>query len=130
MQPSSQQPFQAHYKTTLAVFFWVSGSVGFILSLWLLTSVQMTFLLAAASILWFLVGFYYLRRPYFLLEPCQLTVYNLFGLVTKRYTFVSWEVVKADDRRIYIDDGGITKKVPVAPWLAKTDDWLAMRKLL
>ena len=88
------------------------------------------FLLVAMSVLLFLFGFYCLRRPYFLLEPRQLTVYNLFGLVTKRYTFTSWEVVKADGRRIYIDDGGITQKVPVAPWLAKTDDWLAMRKLL
>ncbi|NJM98635.1 MAG: hypothetical protein HC800_17090 [Phormidesmis sp. RL_2_1] len=75
-------------------------------------------------------GFYCLNRPYFLLEPRQLTVYNLLGLVSKRYTFDSWDVVKADSRRIYIDDAGITKKVPVAPWLVKPDDWLAMRKLL
>ncbi len=130
MQPSSlQQPFKAYYKTTLAVFFWLSGSAGFLSSFWL-TSQAQTFALAATGALLFLFGFYCLRRPYFLLEPCQLTVYNLFGLVTKRYTFDSWKVIKADNRRIYIDDDGITRKVPVASWLAKTDDWAAMRKLL
>ena len=131
MQPgSSQQPFKAYYKTTLAVFFWLSGSVGCLLSFWVFGKTWEAFLLAAMSILLFLFGFYCLRRPYFLLEPRQLTVYTLFGLVTRRYTFVSWEVVKADNRRIYLDDGGITKKVPVTPWLVKSADWAAMRKLL
>jgi len=70
------------------------------------------------------------KRPYFLLEPRQLTVYNLLGTVTKRYSFESWDVVKADSRRIYIDNAGITIKVAVAPWLVKSEDWLAMRQLL
>ena len=125
---SSQQPFKAYYKTTLAVFFWLSGIVGCLLSFWF--GIWAAFLLVATSILLFLWGFYCLRRPYFLLEPRQLTVYTLFGLVTRRYTFVSWEVVKADSRHIYLDDGGITKKVPVTPWLVKSADWAAMRKLL
>ncbi len=131
MQPSSsQQPLKAYYKTTLAVLFWLSGSAGFTLSFWIPAKAQTAFPFAAISMLLFLFGFYCLRRPYFLLEPSQLTVYNLFGGVRKRYTFDSWDVVKADNRHIYIDDEGITKKVPVAPWLAKTDDWAAMRKLL
>ena len=75
-------------------------------------------------------GIYCLERPYFLLEPHQLTIYNLLGVITKQYTFDSWDVVKADSRRIYIDDKGITLKVPIAPWLVKADDWMAMRKLL
>lgn len=75
-------------------------------------------------------GGYCLRRPCFLLEPRQLTVYNLLGLTTKRYTFESWEVVKADSRRIYIDENGITIKVSVMPWLVNTDDWQTMRKML
>lgn len=82
------------------------------------------------GVLVILFGFYCLHRPYFLLEPRRLTVYNILGVVKKEYTFDSWDVVKADSRRIYIDDDGITKKVPVAPWLVKADDWLAMREML
>lgn len=131
MQPgSSQQPLTAYYKTILAVFFWLSGSVGFAFSFWLAAKPQVFSPLAAISILLVLFGFYCLRRPYFLLEPRQLTVYNLFGRVAKRYTFASWETVKADNRRIYIDEGGITQKVSVAAWLVKPNDWGKLRKLL
>ena len=104
--------------------------MGCLLSFWLFSKPWAAFLIATVSILLFLLGLCCLRRPYFLLEPRQLTVHTLFGLVTRRYTFVSWEVVKADNRHIYLDDGGITKKVPVTPWLVKSADWTAMRKLL
>lgn len=110
------------------------GGTGIVASLWIGAQSAGALLQPILSALLFsmvvLFGLYCLNRPYFLLEPRQLTVYNLFGIVTKRYTFDSWDVVKADSRRIYIDDEGITKKVPVAPWLVKTKDWMAMRKLL
>lgn len=99
------------------------------MSLWM-ASKEIVLPLSILFVLLFVFGFYCLRRPYFLLEPRRLTVYNLLGLVTKRYTFESWEVVKADNRRIYIDNNGITIKVAVAPWLVETDDWLTMRKML
>lgn len=75
-------------------------------------------------------GCYCWRRPYFSLDTQRLTVYNLLGMEKKRYTFDSWEFVKADSRRIYIDDNGITKKVPVTPWLVRREDWAALRSLL
>jgi hypothetical protein len=136
MQPHRSEPhLTAYYTITLSLFFIVSGGLGLLASLWMAFQSQGGFLSQAIlSALLFLsvvlFGVYCLDRPYFLLEPRQLTVYNLLGLVTQRYTFESWDVVKADSRRIYIDDQGITKKVSVAPWLVKTDDWMAMRKLL
>lgn len=135
MQPNrSEMRLTAYYKITLSLFFLMSGGLGCLVSLWIAMNDQSiathAFLGALLFLSVVLFGLYCLRRPYFLLEPRQLTVYNLFGIVTKRYTFESWDVVKADSRRIYIDDDGITKKVPVAPWLVKSDDWIAMRKLL
>ncbi|MGC1309614.1 MAG: hypothetical protein WA885_20520 [Phormidesmis sp.] len=132
MQPiSSQQRLKAYYKTTLGVFLLSGGILGLGFGLWKAAAgADGLSVLTVGGVGLFLFGCYCLNRPYFLLEPRQLTVYNLLGLVTKRYTFDSWDVVKADNRRIYIDDGGITKKVPVAPWLVKTDDWATMRKLL
>jgi len=127
---SSQHRFTAYYKKTLGLLFLIVGAVGLLTSLYLIIQGSMLPLLAVLCLLLCLFGLYCLRRPYFLLEPRQLTVYNLLGITTRRYTFESWEFVKADNRRIYIDDNGITKKVPVAPWLVKTDDWLAMRSLL
>ncbi len=124
----------AYYTITLSLFFLVSGGAGVVASIWV--AVQTTpfssqpVLSALLCLMIMVFGLYCLNRPYFLLEPRQLTVYNLFGVVVKRYTFDSWDVVKADSRRIYIDDEGITKKVPVAPWLVKSDDWTTMRKLL
>ena len=82
------------------------------------------------AVVFFGFGCYCWQRPYFLLEPQQLTVYNLLGMEKKRYTFESWEFVKADSRRIYIDDNGITKKVAVVPWLVRSDDWAIVRRLL
>ncbi|PZO11360.1 MAG: hypothetical protein DCF25_19535 [Leptolyngbya foveolarum] len=127
---SSQQRLTAHYKTTLGALLAVSGAAGFTLSLWNTSQTSRFSPLVGVAVLLFGFGLYCLNRPYFLLEPRQLTVYNLLGSVSKRYTFDSWEVVKADSRRIYIDDDGITKKVSVLPWLASTKDWIAMRELL
>jgi hypothetical protein len=135
MKPNRSEPrLTAYYKITLSLFFWVLGGAGLIASLWIAFQAKSASVYPYLSALLFvsigLFGVYCLNRPYFLLEPKRLTVYNLFGIVTKQYTFESWDVVKADSRRIYIDDEGITKKVPVAPWLVKTDDWITMRKLL
>lgn len=128
MQPTrSQQKLTAYYKTTLSIFFIACGGLGIVASLWMAKTLSLAAILGVLVILF---GLYCLHRPYFLLEPRRLTVYNILGLVKKQYTFDSWDVVKADNRRIYIDDDGITKKVPVAPWLVKAEDWLAMRKML
>ena len=107
-----------------------SGVAGFAFSLWNASQTSQFSPLIALAVLLFLFGLYCLNRPYFLLEPRQLTVYTLIGSVSKRYKFESWEVVKADSRRIYIDDDGITKKVAVLPWLASREDWLTMREML
>lgn len=131
MERKKQSPkrLTAYYTTTLGICFLVGSALGLGASLWLASKASVL-PLAALCILVFVFGCSCLNRPYFLLEPRQLTVYNLLGLVSKRYTFESWEVVKADSRRIYIDNGGITIKVAVAPWLVKTDDWMTMRKML
>ena len=126
----SQQRLTAYYKTALGALFAIIGAVSFAFSLWTVTQTSQFSPLLAVSVLLFAFGLYCLNRPYFLLEPRQLTVYNLLGTVSKRYTFDSWEVVKADSRRIYIDDDGITKKVSVLPLLASTEDWLTMREML
>ena len=127
---SSQQHLTAHYKMALGTLLAIGGAAGLALSIWNATQTSQFSPLIGVAALLFCFGLYCLNRPYFLLEPHQLTVYNLLGTVSKRYTFDSWEVVKADSRRIYIDDDGITKKVPVIPLLASTKDWLAMRELL
>ncbi|MEM8502365.1 MAG: hypothetical protein AAF716_04350 [Cyanobacteria bacterium P01_D01_bin.1] len=132
MQPiHSSQHLMAHYNKLPGVFFLAGGVAGSVYSLWMATQIDAQlspfFGLAVASVG---LGFYCWQRPYFLLEPRQLTVYNLLGMEKKRYSFESWEFVKADGRRIYIDDNGITKKVAVAPWLVKQEDWAAMRNLL
>ena len=120
----------AYYKTTLGALFAVIGAAGLAFSLWNANQTSRFSPLILVAALLFCFGLYCLNRPYFLLEPRQLTVYNLLGLVSKRYTFDSWAVVKADSRRIYIDHDGITKKVSVLPWLASTKDWVAMREML
>ncbi len=135
MQPRRSEPYlTAYYKITPSLFFLVSGGLGLAAVLWIAFQAQGISVQAVLGALLFLAvvlfGLYCLKRPYFLLEPRQLTVYNLLGVVTNQYIFDSWDVVKADSRRIYIDDQGITIKVPVAPWLVKADDWVAMRKLL
>ena len=120
----------AYYKKAVGGSLLVSGSLCMVFGLSKAVQAHQVSPLAAIGVLVALLGWVCLRRPYFLLEPHQLTVYGLFGMPTRRYTFESWEVVKADNRHIYIDDGGITKKAPVLPWLVKTGDWLALRELL
>ncbi|MEL7223785.1 MAG: hypothetical protein AAF810_13010 [Cyanobacteria bacterium P01_D01_bin.36] len=127
----SPRNLTAYYKTTLGAFFLIGGLSLVIGSLWVTFQVGANLLLLAIlGTLLFIFGCFCFRRPCFLLEPRQLTVYNLIGLKKKRYTFESWEFVKADSRRIYIDENGITIKVAVLPWLVKTEDWMAMRKML
>ena len=125
-----QQPLLAHYTTTLGISLLTVGAIALLVSVGMAMQSQGSFLLVIFGLLFLFLGVYSLNRPYFLLEPRQLTVYNLLGMKKKHYTFESWEFVKADNRRIYIDDNGITKKVPVAPWLVNTEDWRTMRNLL
>ncbi|MEL6939758.1 MAG: hypothetical protein AAFO84_11260 [Cyanobacteria bacterium J06598_1] len=126
------QHLTAYYKTTLGIFFLVSGLVLALFSLWkgYQPDQSIDFPIIGLGVLLFTFGGYCLNRPCFRLEPRQLTVYNLLGLTTKRYTFESWEFVKADARRIYIDENGITIKVSVFPWLVKAEDWTTMRNML
>ena len=135
MQSRRSEPhLTAYYKVMPSLFFLVSGGLGLAVVLWITFQDRGISFQAVLCALLFLTvalfGVYCLERPYFLLEPRQLTVYNLLGVVTKQYSFDSWDVVKADSRCIYIDDKGITIKVSVAPWLVKAEDWLAMRELL
>lgn len=127
----SSQRLMAYYNKMPGAFFLAGGVVGTAYYLWSATQIGHSLSPFIGLAVGFLgLGYYCLQRPYFLLEPQQLTVYNLLGMEKKRYTFESWEFVKADSRRIYIDDNGITKKVPVTPWLVKAGDWAAMRSLL
>ncbi|CAN5807258.1 hypothetical protein BH23CYA1_BH23CYA1_17140 [soil metagenome] len=120
----------AYFKTAVGGSLLAGGGLCTVFGLSAGVQAHQVSTLAAIGVLVSLLGWVCLRRPYFLLEPHQLTVYGLFGMPTRRYTFESWDVVKADSRHIYIDDGGITKKVPVLPWLVKTGDWLTLRELL
>lgn len=132
--PRSESCLTAYYKITPSLFFLGSGGLGLAIVFWAAFQTQGISAQSVLGALLFLTvvlfGLYCLNRPYFLLEPRRLTVYNLLGITTKQYNFDSWDVVKADSRRIYIDEKGITIKVAVAPWLVKADDWTAMRKLL
>ena len=131
MPPNSpQQPLLIYYKTTLGISFLIIGAIALAFSIWMAVQSQAFSALALLGLIILVFGVFCLNRPYFLLESRQITVYNLLGMEAKRYTFESWEYVKADSKRIYIDDNGITKKVAVAPWLVKTDDWTAVRNLL
>jgi hypothetical protein len=132
MQPTrSSQQLMAYYNKTPGALLLAGGATGVAYYLWSATQIgsQLSPFVGLAAIV-FGLGCYCWRRPYFLLEPQQITVYSLLGIEKKRYSFESWEFVKADSRRIYIDDNGITKKVAVAPWLVRRDDWAAMRSLL
>ena len=120
----------AYYKGAVGGSLLASGGLCMAYGLSAVVQAREISSLGAIGGLVFLLGWVCLRRPYFLLEPHQLTVHGLFGMPTRRYTFESWDVVKADSRHIYIDEGGITKKVPVLPWLVKKSDWLALRELL
>ena len=126
----SPKRLTAHYKRTLGILFLAGGGISLILGIGLLIKGSGLSPLVPLGALLLLVGSYCVRHPYFLIENRQITVYRLFGIATKRYTFESWDVVKADDRRIYIDDGGITKTVPVTPWIVNSEDWRELREML
>ncbi|MBE9060875.1 hypothetical protein [cf. Phormidesmis sp. LEGE 11477] len=132
MQPvDSSQRLMAYYNKIPSTLLLAGGIAGTAYYLWSATQIGNSLSpLTGLAVGFFGLGCYCLQRPYFLLESQRLTVYNLLGMEKKRYTFESWDVVKADSRRIYIDDNGITKKVPVTPWLVKGDDWAVMRSLL
>ena len=126
----SPKRLTAHYKRPLGAFFLGGGSLSLVIGLSVLLRDGGLSPLIPLGVLFLLVGSYCVRHPYFLIENRQITVYRLFGIATKRYTFESWDVVKADNRRIYIDDGGITKTVPVTPWLVNNEDWQELREML
>ncbi len=83
-------------------------------------------------------GYLYLTRPYFVLAPNRLTVYNLIGSVVKRYPFTRYNNLHTDDQRLYIEDihshttRPTAKKQPVkiSKWLTKSTDWNQLKDII
>ncbi len=115
------------YKTTLAWAIIAMGLINLLLGVWLLLLGQLVSA-GILGILFLIVGYLYLKRPYFEVKPDRITIYNLLGNVVKRYPLTPHEQLTVKDNKLLIEQAGMERKVAVARFLVKNEDWEALLK--
>ena len=115
------------YKTTLAWAIIAMGLINLLLGVWLLLLGQLVSA-GILGILFLIVGYLYLKRPYFEVKPDRITIYNLLGNVVKRYPLTPHEQLRVKDNKLLIEQAGMERKVAVARFLVKNEDWEALLK--
>lgn len=120
-----------HYRKAVAAVILGLGLVNLVLVVVLLGLGARTpygSLVAGAACL--LLGTLYFVRPYFRLVDGAFEVPALIGPLRRTYAFAAPEDVQYRDGRFWVTEGGKTRKVPVARWLAHPADWNALHQHL
>ncbi|MEO1590644.1 MAG: hypothetical protein AAFU71_05045 [Cyanobacteria bacterium J06632_22] len=113
------------YKTTLGWSIVALGLINLGLGIWLLLLGQLVSA-GVLGILFLVVGYLYLKRPYFDVKADRITIYNLLGNVVKRYPLTPHERLKVENNKLLIEQSGMARKVAVSRFLIKNEDWAAL----
>jgi hypothetical protein len=108
------------YNPVVAIVFIVLGVVCLFLGLWLTMLGEFSPALFP-GLLCPVIGALYLVRPYFWVNPTSVQLPALIGPIKREFPFQTLEL--NGNKLVAVRDDGTRKKVPVARWLAHSDDW-------
>ncbi|MGB3786518.1 MAG: hypothetical protein WA949_00810 [Phormidesmis sp.] len=132
--PTEDSHFKAYYQIWIGILLFVIGLAICALALWsMLQSNSFNSAIILGSLL-VLAGYLYLTRPYFVLAPNRLTIYNLIGRVVKRYPFETFSNLKIENDTLHIDGGFLGRDRPdptkLKKWLVKPQDWKRLQEII
>ena len=125
--PTEEKHFKGHYKPLIGIALMLLGAIASLMSLWLMllnNQFNVAIVIGLAALLF---GYLYLTRPYFVIAPNRITVYNPMGKVVKRYPFASFDHLHTENKHLYIESGyletGSREKVNLHKWMVRAQDW-------
>ncbi|WP_020672355.1 hypothetical protein [Amycolatopsis nigrescens] len=113
---------KVRYNPVVGVALLVIGAVCEFLGVWLYLLGEFS-PVVLTGLMPMLIGILYLVRPYFWVSPAAVEVTALVGTMRREYPFQALEA--EGGRLVAVDHEGARKKVPVARWLAHSEDWAA-----
>lgn len=106
--------------------FFVLGVLLLLTQLWLYSVTQKnTSLISIITAVFIIIsGIRYLSSNYFMLTKNEIRLFNLFGSITRRYTFNNPEDLIIVDGKLFIEqDGTKSKQVRLSKIMAHKSDW-------
>ena len=124
----SHQSLTVGYNRVVGIAILVGGSINLLLSIWVILLGGFSVAIVT-GVLITVIGILYLARPYFVVEPSRIVLYNLFGMPMKQYAIEPYSTVRIENNKLYIHTKDSQTKVNVTKWLANADDWQKLQQL-
>lgn len=125
--PTEDEHFKGRYKPLIGIALMSLGMVATLISLWLMLINNQFNVAIVIGLVALLFGYLYLTRPYFVIAPNRITVYNPVGKVVKRYPFASFDHLHTENKDLYIEsdysEAGNREKVNLNQWMMRAQDW-------
>lgn len=125
--PTESEHFKARYALWLGGSFLAVGIITSLLSLWMIATQGSFNSSIIVSLILGVVGFLYSTRPYFVIAPSRLTIYNLIGKSVKRYPFATFSHLAIENDSLYIEEAdqsiGQRTRIKVNKRLVRSKDW-------
>lgn len=116
------------YNKAVGLMLLLAGGINLFLSVWILLLGEFSITILTGIIVTAL-GFLYLSKPYFAVEPNRVVMFNLLGMPVKTYDLEPSSIVSIEGNQLYINTGGTQTRVSVTKWLTNPKDWQQLRKI-
>jgi hypothetical protein len=107
----------------------IVGGFSTLLGVWLLLLGEFNPSMLGGLILLF-IGYQYLRRPYFVVEPDQVVMLAPFGSFQRNFNVDEPQHVKIEDHKLLVFRRDHWIRVPVYYFMSSQNDWKAMESKL
>ncbi len=132
--PTEDNHFKAYYRIWIGILLLAIGLVMCALALWSMLQSNSFNSAIVLGVVLVIAGYLYLTRPYFVLAPNRLTIYNLIGRVVKRHPFETFSDLKIENNTLYIDGGFLGRDRPeptkLKKWLVRPRDWKRLQEIV
>jgi len=136
--PTEDNHFKAYRAPWIGLIIMAIGLLNLFWAIWIILTAGKFNSAIITGIAIPIAGYLYLKRPYFVLAPNRLTVYNLIGSVVKRYPLAEFSSLHTDDTHLYIKDiyssrdqpAAKTNPVKISKWLTKSSDWNKLKIII
>jgi hypothetical protein len=125
--PTESEHFKVRYRLWIGIALLLIGIICTLLNLWLLLLGELNGAIVV-GVLVTIAGYCYLTRPYFVIAPHRLTIYNPIGQVVKRYPLAAFNDILVSDRTVHIKSNG-PEKLKLNKWLVRPADWARLEAI-
>jgi hypothetical protein len=114
---------KVYYKKVIGMGLAVSAGILLLLNLFLISLGEINAISLALVVLVGFSSFSYLTKPYFELRENELALFNVLGMVIKRYHFEKIGDFQVTNEKIFLDQNGKSVRVKLSKSLARPGGW-------